>query len=89
VANMIKPKFVVLFVLVAVLVAAPGRGQTGTSSPTKVTGKPKSTSSGVQYWDITVGDSIRSLNTITSTYVTDAMCTKSGKRPPVICSASA
>jgi hypothetical protein len=55
VANMIKPKFVVLFVLLAVLVAASGRAQTGTSSPTKVTGKPRSTSSGVQYWDITVG----------------------------------
>jgi FKBP-type peptidyl-prolyl cis-trans isomerase FkpA len=55
VANMIKSKFVALFVLVAVLVAASGRAQTGTSGPTKVTGKPKSTSSGVQYWDITVG----------------------------------
>ena len=55
VANMIKQKFVVLFVLVAVLVAVSGRAQTNTSSPTKVTGKSKSTSSGVQYWDITVG----------------------------------
>src|ERR1700730_1638415 len=52
VANMIKPKFVVLFVLLAVLVAVSGRAQTGTSGPTKVTGKPKSTPSGVQYWDI-------------------------------------
>src|SRR5437868_14437070 len=55
-ANMIKPKFIALFVvLLAVLVAASGRAQTDTSSPTKVTGKPKSTASGVQYWDITVG----------------------------------
>jgi len=32
-----------------------GRAQTDNSSPTKVTGKPKSTASGLQYWDITVG----------------------------------
>ena len=48
-------KYVVFFVLFAVLAAVSGRAQTDTSSPTKVTGKPKSTSSGLQYWDITVG----------------------------------
>jgi peptidylprolyl isomerase len=48
-------KYVVFFVLFALLAAVSGRAQTDTSSPTKVTGKPKSTSSGLQYWDITVG----------------------------------
>ena len=47
-----KPKLVlasVAFVLVAMTALA----QTG--GPTKVTGKPKTTASGVQYWDITPG----------------------------------
>ena len=47
-----KPKLVLAsfaFVLVAVTASA----QTG--GPTKVTGKPKTTASGVQYWDITPG----------------------------------
>ena len=50
-------KYVVFFVLFAFALSAvvSGRAQTDTSSPTKVTGKPKSTSSGLQYWDITVG----------------------------------
>ena len=30
-------------------------GQENNTSPTKVTGKPKTTSSGLEYWDITVG----------------------------------
>jgi hypothetical protein len=30
-------------------------GQENNASPTKVTGKPKSTPSGLQYWDIVVG----------------------------------
>jgi len=48
----VKPKLVlasVAFVLVAMTALA----QTG--GPTKVTGKPKTTASGVQYWDITPG----------------------------------
>jgi FKBP-type peptidyl-prolyl cis-trans isomerase FkpA len=50
-----KPKYVVFCVLFALLAAVSGRAQTDNSSPTKVTGKPKSTSSGLQYWDMTVG----------------------------------
>jgi FKBP-type peptidyl-prolyl cis-trans isomerase FkpA len=48
----VNPKLVpsaVALVLVAVTVSA----QIG--APTKVTGKPKTTASGVQYWDITPG----------------------------------
>jgi FKBP-type peptidyl-prolyl cis-trans isomerase len=53
--NMTKQKLVPLFILFALVAAASGRAQTDTSSPTKVTGKPKTTSSGLQYWDIVVG----------------------------------
>lgn len=52
---MTKQKLVPLFILFALTAAASGRAQTDTSSPTKVTGKPKTTSSGLQYWDIVVG----------------------------------
>jgi len=48
----VKPKVFlasVALVLVAVTVSAQPGG------PTKVTGKPKTTTSGVQYWDITPG----------------------------------
>ncbi len=50
-------KYIAFFVFFAFALSAvvSGRAQTDTSSPTKVTGKPKSTSSGLQYWDITVG----------------------------------
>jgi FKBP-type peptidyl-prolyl cis-trans isomerase FkpA len=53
--NMTKQKLVPLFILFALAAAASGRAQTDNSSPTKVTGKPKTTSSGLQYWDIVVG----------------------------------
>jgi FKBP-type peptidyl-prolyl cis-trans isomerase len=54
---MIKPKlFALLLVLgFAAFALVSGRAQTDNSSPTKVTGKPKSTFDGLQYWDITVG----------------------------------
>jgi FKBP-type peptidyl-prolyl cis-trans isomerase len=54
---MIKPRlFALLFVLgFAAFALVSGRAQTDNSSPTKVTGKAKSTASGLQYWDITVG----------------------------------
>jgi len=48
----VKQKFL-LSVGMAVLAALAAFAQTG--GPTKVTGKPKTTSSGVQYWDITRG----------------------------------
>jgi FKBP-type peptidyl-prolyl cis-trans isomerase len=53
--NMTKQKFVPLFILFALAAAASALAQTDNSSPTKVTGKPKTTSSGLQYWDIVVG----------------------------------
>jgi FKBP-type peptidyl-prolyl cis-trans isomerase len=53
--HMTKQKLVPLFILFALVAAASALAQTDTSSPTKVTGKPKTTSSGLQYWDIVVG----------------------------------
>lgn len=50
-----RPKFIPLLIVFALFATASGRADTDTSSPTKVTGKAKSTSSGLQYWDITVG----------------------------------
>src|SRR5499427_5785099 len=49
-----KTQLVSLSVLLAILTVAPGQAQDNTS-PTKVTGKPTSTQSGLQYWDIVVG----------------------------------
>ena len=43
-----------LFVVSAILTIAAADAQS-TASPTKVTGKPTSTASGLQYWDIVVG----------------------------------
>jgi FKBP-type peptidyl-prolyl cis-trans isomerase len=50
-----KPRLALFLIVFAVLATVAGRAQTDTSNPTKVTGKAKSTASGVQYWDITVG----------------------------------
>jgi FKBP-type peptidyl-prolyl cis-trans isomerase FkpA len=46
------------FALLLILLASAAMlaGQTTNSGPTKVTGKSKSTPSGVEYWDIKVGD---------------------------------
>jgi FKBP-type peptidyl-prolyl cis-trans isomerase len=49
-----KPHFTFLFIILGVVAMAPGQAQTNTS-PTKVTGKPTSTASGLQYWDIVAG----------------------------------
>lgn len=49
-----KTHLVSSFVISAILIAVPEYAQTNTS-PTKVTGKPTSTPSGLQYWDIVVG----------------------------------
>lgn len=54
---MIKPRFLGLstvFVFV-VLGVASAQAPKSPLEPTKVTGKPKTTASGLQYWDITVG----------------------------------
>ena len=52
---MTKAKLFALLLIFAVLAIASGRAQTDNTSPTKVTGKSKKTSSGLEYWDITVG----------------------------------
>ena len=54
---MIKPRFLALSTLFAfaVLGIAFARPQTAAPGPTKVDGKPKTTPSGLQYWDIKVG----------------------------------
>jgi FKBP-type peptidyl-prolyl cis-trans isomerase len=50
-----KPKYIAFFAILALLAVVSGRAQTDNSSPTKVTGKGKSTSSGLQYWDLKEG----------------------------------
>lgn len=49
-----------LFVVLEMVTLVPGYAQTNTS-PTKVTGKPTSTASGLQYWDIVVGTGARAV----------------------------
>jgi FKBP-type peptidyl-prolyl cis-trans isomerase len=46
------PVFIVMMALVGI---TSGRANTNTYGPTKVEGKPKTTPSGVEYWDIVVG----------------------------------
>ena len=50
-----KSIYVVFFALFAFLAAVSGQAQNDNSSPTKVEGKGKSTSSGLQYWDLKQG----------------------------------
>jgi peptidylprolyl isomerase len=50
-----KSKSIALFALFALLAAVAVRAQSDNSSPTKVEGKGKSTSSGLQYWDLKEG----------------------------------
>ena len=50
-----KPTYIAVFVFFALLAALSGRAQNDNSSPTKVEGKGKSTSSGLQYWDLKQG----------------------------------
>lgn len=52
---MIRSKMIAFFFAFAALALVPLWAQTDNSAPTKVTGKPKSTYDGLQYWDITVG----------------------------------
>jgi FKBP-type peptidyl-prolyl cis-trans isomerase FkpA len=52
---MIKQNFFALLIALMVFPAMAAFAQTDNSSPTKVTGKSKSTASGTEYWDITVG----------------------------------
>jgi len=50
-----NPKYVIVFVLFGFLAPVFGWAQADNSSPTKVEGKGKSTSSGLQYWDLKEG----------------------------------
>lgn len=50
-----NPKYVIVFVLFGLLAPVVGWAQADNSSPTKVEGKGKSTSSGLQYWDLKEG----------------------------------
>ena len=50
-----KSKLIGLFALLALLAAVAVQAQNDNSSPTKVEGKGKSTSSGLQYWDLKEG----------------------------------
>jgi FKBP-type peptidyl-prolyl cis-trans isomerase len=50
-----KPKYLVFFALFVLLAAISSPAQNDSSSPTKVEGKGKSTSSGLQYWDLKQG----------------------------------
>lgn len=50
-----KSKSIALFALLALLAAVAVRAQSDNSSPTKVEGKGKSNSSGLQYWDLKQG----------------------------------
>jgi hypothetical protein len=50
-----KSLFASMFLLASTMLFAQGGGRPDTSAPTKVTGEPKKTASGVTYWDIKVG----------------------------------
>ena len=54
---MITRRLIASFVFMLFVIGgiASGRADSGTSTPTKVEGKPKTTASGLQYWDIVVG----------------------------------
>jgi FKBP-type peptidyl-prolyl cis-trans isomerase len=52
---MLKRKCIFVLILFGLVGIASGRTESNTSSPTKVEGKPKTTVSGVEYWDIIVG----------------------------------
>ena len=50
-----KLTYIAVFMLFGLLAAVSGQAQNDNSSPTKVEGKGKSTSSGLQYWDLKEG----------------------------------
>src|SRR3984893_3649741 len=54
--SMVTKQFIPVFILMMALAGITSeRANTNTYSPTKVVGKPKTTPSGVEYWDIVVG----------------------------------
>jgi FKBP-type peptidyl-prolyl cis-trans isomerase len=50
-----RQKFLPLLIILGALMTTTGNAQTKNSSPTKVEGKPTTTPSGLQYWEITIG----------------------------------
>jgi peptidylprolyl isomerase len=50
-----KHKFILAVIFFAILGVATMHAYSDTSSPTRVTGDPTTTASGLQYWDIVVG----------------------------------
>jgi len=56
--RLIQHRFITLFIALAILGGASGCGssdKSNTTGPTKVSGQPTTTASGLQYWDIVVG----------------------------------
>src|ERR1035437_2877820 len=51
----VQQKLIPLFIILGVLAMTSGHAETNNASPTKVDGKPKTTASGLQYWEITAG----------------------------------
>ena len=50
-----KLRLVLLFTILGVISMTSARAESDNTSPTKVTGKPTTTTSGLQYWDIVAG----------------------------------
>ena len=48
-------RFIPLVFILAVAAMTPGQAETDNSKPTKVNGKPTTTASGLEYWDIKAG----------------------------------
>ena len=75
-----KSKSVAFFLFFAFLAVASLAAQTDNSSPTKVEGKPKSTVSGVQYWDLKAGTGVTATNGKTVTVHYTGWLASNGKK---------
>ena len=75
-----KSKSVAFFLFFAFLAVASLAAQSDNSSPTKVEGKPKSTASGVQYWDLKVGTGATAANGKTVTVHYTGWLASNGKK---------
>src|SRR5579864_9167913 len=75
-----KSKSVAFFLFFAFLAVASLAAQSDNSSPTKVEGKPKSTASGVQYWDLKAGTGVTAANGKTVTVHYTGWLASNGKK---------
>ena len=75
-----KSKSVAFFLFFALLAVASLGAQTDNSSPTKVEGKPKTTASGAQYWDLKVGTGATATNGKTVTVHYTGWLASNGKK---------